>query len=293
MLYLLPVHLEGNQAQSLGGKGSSLNRLIQHGFNVPQSVVLSAECFNTHIRQYMLNREIDQLFQKQLSTLSSTYKLCAEVANKIRQIEIDTDVQSAIYKSIHTFFSTETFAVRSSAECEDGKTLSYAGIFESFLDVDSDNLIDAIKSCWASSVSPRSVLYAKQKSKISFEARMAVIIQNMIHADFSGVFFTKNPVGNGNNDMVVEFGAGLGEGIVNGTQETHTLTIPRNNTPSFISVGSGGLSAQQLKDLIEVSLEIEKIFDSPQDIEFSFKGTSLYILQSRNITTLPVPSSGE
>ena len=270
----------------------SLNRLIQHGFNVPQSVVLSTECFNTHIQQYALNKEIDKLFQNQRSTLSSIYKQCAEVANKIRQIEVDSDIQSTIYKSIHTFFSTDTFAVRSSAECEDGKTLSYAGIFESLLDVGSDNLIDAIKSCWASSVSPRSVLYAQQKGKTSFEAHMAVIIQNMIHADFSGVVFTKNPVGNNANEMVVEFGAGLGEGVVNGTQETLTLTISRNNTPSF-SVGSGGLSAQQLKDLIEVSLEIEKAFDSPQDIEFSFKGKSLYILQSRNITTLSASSSGE
>ena len=95
-------------------------------------------------------------------------------------------------------------AVRSSAVSEDGLTASFAGQQESYLNVPGgDAVLDRVRECWASFFSPRALFYRAQKAVLA-DTRMAVVVQEMVQADKSGVMFTVDPIRNRRDCMVIE-----------------------------------------------------------------------------------------
>ena len=145
------------------------------------------------------------------------------------------------------------FAVRSSAMIEDGKKHSFAGQFLTLLDVMPKDVVKAIKKVRASGPD------------------MAVIVQEMIHGDESGVAFTANPVTGDRDEMVIESVKGLGEKLVSGKVTPKTEIISKRGRHTGIE---------------KLVLEIEKHFGFPVDVEWTQIGKKVYILQSRPITTL-------
>ncbi|MEC8894713.1 MAG: PEP/pyruvate-binding domain-containing protein [Planctomycetota bacterium] len=165
-------------------------------------------------------------------------------------------------------------AVRSSGLNEDGSSKSYAGIFDSVLNVDREGLLDAVRKV-------RSSLSGGRVSSYGVEAgeRGGIVIQKMVAAEYAGVLFTEHPSETGS--MLVELVEGLGEALVSGTA-----------TPSSFRFGRfSGLALDEhcspidLTPLVELGAEIEELFGSPQDIEWAYHEGSFLILQARNVTT--------
>ena len=176
-------------------------------------------------------------------------------------------------------------AVRSSAICEDGIQNSYAGQFETFLNIDKEEIIKSVEKCYESNRSENIKGYINEKDIVDDDTKVSVIVQEMIDGDIAGVMFTKNPV-TGDDTIIIESVLGLGEKLVQGEVTPSQLTINKNTLIIENKIGKEMLSDDEAKLLSEIGMEIESKFKAPQDIEWTIKDGEIYILQARNITTL-------
>jgi phosphoenolpyruvate synthase/pyruvate phosphate dikinase len=191
----------------------------------------------------------------------------------------------------HDFFRDNNmlYAVRSSAIGEDSENNSYAGAFDTFLDVPRENVITSIERVRASASSSRSTEYNKLRGGATI-SDMNVIIQHMIPADYAGVAFTMSPIEKDHRIMLIEVIPGNGEALVSG--RVTPTTIRYNKLTRMIRREQEGKYAvdQQtiesiLEQLIPLLIEIERQYTYPVDVEWAFYESKVHILQARPITT--------
>lgn len=176
-----------------------------------------------------------------------------------------------------------TVAVRSSATAEDAKNTSFAGQFDTFLNVKNEKeLFKSIQKCWKSINSKRAISYLKNKKIKS--VRMAVIIQKMVNADFAGVIFTIDPIYK--KYTLIEIVKGIGNKLVSGEVIPNAYRVNKKNLKIVNKTEVFKLDEFFIKEISKIALKIELLYNFPQDIEFSIKNNKIYILQSRPITTL-------
>lgn len=200
-------------------------------------------------------------------------------------------------------------AVRSSAINEDGKDAAWAGQLDTFLNCQREELIQKIKDCWESVGSERAESYAAQKGME--RTQVAVIVQEMVDSEVSGVAFSAHPVTGNTAQVVIEAGLGLGEAVVSGhiTPDTYIankedgrlleryiaaqrsmLVRSADEKNTWRDTGPKGdaqkLTGEQIVDICRLSRELEILFKYPVDVEWAIKKNMLYILQCRPITTL-------
>ena len=127
--------------------------------------------------------------------------------------------------------------------------------------------------------------YINEKNIVDDNTKVSVIVQEMIDGDISGVMFTKDPV-SGDDTIIIESVLGLGEKLVQGEVTPAQIIINKNTLTMENKVGIKMLSNNEIELLSKIGLELERFFKAPQDIEWSLKDGKIYILQTRNITTL-------
>lgn len=189
---------------------------------------------------------------------------------------------------IQNNFSNNTlFAIRSSSSFEDGTEKSFAGQFNTYLNIKKENVIEKINECRANFFSEGLESYIKEAKLNKEGLQINVIVQEMIEAQKSGVIFTSNPQGI-LNETVIVVGQGTGNNVVEDKVNTTTYYYNRNDDIYYYESQEDAvtLNSEELKEIIEVSKKIEKIFGEKLDIEFAIKDGNLYILQARKITTL-------
>ncbi len=178
------------------------------------------------------------------------------------------------------------YAVRSSAIDEDGTKFSFAGMQDTYLNVSVSELEEMVDKCYQSQFSERAVSY-RDSMGLPPSKGMAVVVQEMVHADIAGVVFTQNPLNNRLDEMLIEIVEGLGEGLVSGQETPTTYTINRKlGNVKSVNVHGQTLSERLIQDVVAYADEIEKLFNVSQDIEFALKDGKVYILQARPITTV-------
>ena len=181
--------------------------------------------------------------------------------------------------------SRKHFSVRSSADIEDGESTSFAGQFDTFLNVDRDDVPAKIKEIISSINSDTVKAYAESKNLDINDIKMNVIVQDMIDADISGVLFTANPQGI-LNESVITVGRGLGEGVVSSRVDTTSYYYNLTDRICYFEGEEDLLTSEKTEELIAVSEKIKELFGEYLDIEFSIKDNEIFILQARQITTL-------
>jgi hypothetical protein len=272
----------------IGGKAGNLFRLQELGLNVPHFIVIPQEVLHHYVPESIRTSdpEIIRQFIKDIH---------------ISQEEIDD--------LLREFPASGRFAVRSSAVDEDGAAFSFAGQFESHLYVSRDELAEKIKSVWCSAFSERVLLYRKT-NHLDHNFGLAVIVQEMIDTEVAGVAFGMNPVNGNKEEKVITAVYGLGEGLVSGQLDSDNFILKQGEVISQLTekkqqvlldhrTGKGTLLTEVEKDrqLLpaltgQQVVEIGKVLDilntalqHPQDIEFAYKNKTLYLLQTRPITT--------
>jgi pyruvate,water dikinase len=253
--------------------------------------------------------------------LEEILEISESIQQTIGNYQIPENVISEISENLNHLEQTEFgFAVRSSATIEDRRDVSFAGQAESYLCLkEEEDIIESVKKVWQSAFSERALIYLKAKKIPLMEVKMAVLIQEMIPAEISGVMFTANVVTNNTDEILINSTWGLGDTLVSGEIVPDTYVLKKKPL-SVIEQNLGekeftsrpepyglvlddtpeerrshySLDERTLFDIAEVGMKIEEGMEYPQDIEWCIKPDGiLVILQSRPITTLNVPSSHE
>lgn len=240
--------LTKEQGPPTGGKGRILARLYQAGYRVPDGFIILPSAFVGD----ELQKEAWLQVQAQLTRLRRGSR---EVS----------------------------FAVRSSALEEDSAQASFAGEFETVLEVHTNEEIRvAIRTVRRSRHAKRVQTYRQAQGLEVAEPEIAVIIQQFIRADFSGVLFTADPLTGDLMHMTGNFVVGMGDKLVSGQVNAQTFTFDR---PQGTYHGPAALK-QVARELYCQACRLEKDLGGPQDIEWAVTGKQLYLLQARPITTL-------
>ncbi|HUR28379.1 MAG TPA: PEP/pyruvate-binding domain-containing protein, partial [Planctomycetota bacterium] len=181
----------------------------------------------------------------------------------------------ATLRSVHAKLGAKRVAVRSSGVHEDGADASYAGIYDSLLDVTEDGLVDALSTVARSQGNERAKAYSGASGA---SERLGIVVQEMVPAEYAGVCFTEHPGESG--ALLVELVAGLGEDLVSGRAQPTTHRYGR---------ASGELLDAtrppiDLAPLIELCRRVEDRFQRPQDVEWAYAGGRFHLLQARDIT---------
>lgn len=247
--------LSEDQRGAAGGKGSALARLFQKGYPVPDGFVLLTGAFLE-----------DDL---KAESWSQAQALLADFRKRDQQA---------------------SFAVRSSALSEDSAYASFAGEFETVLDVHSDQRVrEAILQVRSSRKAERVQAYIQAKG-LETTQELAVVVQKLVRADFAGILFTCDPVSGSQLLMTGNYVHGFGEELVSGEVEPYTFTLTR---PKGDYQGPDEFKAYARK-LFRIGSKLIRDLDGQQDIEFAVKNGRIFLLQSRPITTLAThdPATG-
>ena len=304
--------LSSSDVSIAGGKGASLGELTQAGIAVPPGFVLLASVFERFLDETGLNVEIDAILD---SVNHDSIHTVERASEKIKALILEKEMPEDIVLEIESFFSdlnAKYVAVRSSATAEDSVSAAWAGQLETYLNTTQENLLENIKKCWSSLFTPRAIFYRFEKNLQKEKILVAVVVQVMVESEKSGVAFSVHPVTQVPNQLIIEAGFGLGEAIVSGHITPNSYVLDRrqrqiidkkNHTQSkgFYRAENGGnqwrdiaqekgaqqvLSDDEIFELAELILKIEKHHGFACDIEWAFDQGKFYILQSRPITTL-------
>ncbi|HAV10340.1 MAG TPA: phosphoenolpyruvate synthase [Dehalococcoidia bacterium] len=307
-----------NDIPLVGGKGANLGELTNNGIAVPPGFIVTSEAYikflkssklSDTIRLHLSNLDIND--SKKLQDVASIIK------NKFTEFPMPAKLITQI-KQAYRKLGGGMVAVRSSATAEDLPDASFAGQQRTFLNVrGEDEVITAVKSCWASLFEPRAIFYRHEQG-FDFQVGIAVPVQKMVQSEISGVLFTVEPLSNDQSKILMEAIYGLGEFIVSGevtpdqylvnkenlqiiektirkqewqllrneAAESGTIELTRRVRVSPKEQKKQKLSDSSIVALAELAKKIESLYKFPQDIEWAQQNGKFYILQTRPITTL-------
>ncbi len=316
-----------NKDKGVGSKAANLGKLIKNKFSIPNGFVVKTSAYDFFLK----NNNLIDLIQKSLKSID--YSNLESVKNSANIIS-DSFEKSSFPKELideiklkYQPFSSYGVAVRSSATAEDMPKASFAGQYDTYLNIKNlDLILYYIKRCYASLWTNRAIIY-RHKSKISHsKVKIAVIIQQMVLSKSAGVLFTINPTTSNNTEILIESNFGLGESIVSGKCSPDQFFIKKSKKGSFkilnkrigikgvvaypkSSEDNSGIEYRELSDeikkqpslsedeiirLVKIAIEIEKRFNgTPQDIEWAIdQDSKIKILQTRPVTTIKEEKKG-
>jgi pyruvate, water dikinase len=301
----------------VGGKGGSLGELLKAGIAVPPGFVVKTGAFESFImsleRESAVRSRIEAL---QPDALDEVRSVCAAVRAQVEAAELPPDVLAEI-SAAHSQLcgggndnSTIPVAVRSSATTEDAVDASFAGLQDTYLWVTSlRQVLDKVRSCWASLYSLESVTYRRKKGMPEAGVAMAVVVQKMVNARTAGVMFTRSPLTGDRSVITVEGAWGLGSAVVGGEvtpdrwvvgkvtgeisvreiSDKHIHDVPaRGGGIEHVPVAADQrqtacLSDAELQALRQIGRKVERHYGRPQDIEWAVERDTneILLLQSR------------
>lgn len=204
-------------------------------------------------------------------------------------VKFFSDIKYNIERAITIIPKNRIYAIRSSGTSEDSTNFSYAGMYDSFLNIYPNQITQYVKQCLSSSTSKRLLTYEQNISKET--GNLAVIIQEMVQSDFSGILFTSNSINKNKEEMILEIGIGYGDKIVSGEVTPATYIIDKKthdikSSYNLINDLTFEVYTVLFTQLLNEALKIEDMFGYPVDIEWSIANGKLYILQARPIVNL-------
>ena len=177
------------------------------------------------------------------------------------------------------------YAIRSSSNLEDSSDNSFAGLFDTYLNVDSKDIESKVKECFNSINNKNVKEYITNKNIDISNVKMNVIIQKMVNSKNSGILFTSNPQGLLNESVIV-VGRGLGNNVVEDKVDTTTYYFNNTDSIYYYEGDCDYLDNDMINNLISISKDLKKYFGEYIDIEFAIENDDIYILQVRDITTI-------
>jgi phosphohistidine swiveling domain-containing protein len=248
----------------VGQKAATLASLKQAGFPIPDGVVLTTEALAHALTAAGLD---DGATDADIEALRLPDELTQAIAIAVDRLQGDR------------------LAVRSSGVDEDLPDASYAGLYETVLNVPVADVAAAVRRCWASAFSDQVDAYRRGRQGAG-RAAMAVLIQPMVEADAAGVAFSADPVTGDRNTCVIDAVRGLGDRLVSG-QASPDHWLVRGTQASCQSAPERALDPKVALEVARLVRRVAAHQQAPQDIEWARAGSEVLLLQARPITALP------
>jgi pyruvate,water dikinase len=297
----------------VGGKGANLGELTAGGLPVPPGFVITGEGYLDAIgRAGVRERLAAILAEARQASPDDLDRLAGEARDLVHSVPVPEDLAAAVVGAYRRLGDDVRVAVRSSGIGEDAEGTSFAGMNETFTNVAGTGpVLSRVVDCWASLWGARSIFYRGDKN-LTGEPAIAVVVQEMVPSERSGVMFTVDPSTGETDHIVIEAAFGQGEVVVSGQVEPDTYVVSkagprllhaRLGTQSFKIVrGPGGedlrvdlepadggrrvLSDDEALEVARIGLATEAHYGSPQDTEWAMAGGRTYLVQSRPVTAV-------
>jgi pyruvate,water dikinase len=295
-----------------GAKSAALAKISSLGIPVPRGFCIGAEIYRNFLSATNLSEKIlMELGRKEYEEMrwEEMWDAALRIRNLFLRTQLPVAIHGAIVAALQEFCPNKPLAIRSSSLAEDSTHSSFAGIHESFINIKGgDEILKHIKLVWASLWSDAAFAYRKELNLDIADSAMSVIVQEMICGEKSGVAFGVNP--QNAKQSVIECVYGLNKGLVDGDIEPDQWILDRQNgsivncriveQPHHVVPSENGVSlaprdqkdlstptlnTQEINQVFDTVKQLETIFGSPQDMEWTFEQGNLYVLQSRPITT--------
>ena len=294
-----------------GGKGANLGEMTSAKINVPSGFVITADAYRDFLKVNGIDILIENGIKKSVDDERKLLNESERFRRKIKSGKFPKRLENAIREKYFNLGNNIRVAVRSSATAEDLPDASFAGQQETYLNVQGiESVLNAVRNCYASLWGNRAVSYRFHQDYDQTSVSIAVVIQEMIESEKSGILFTVNPVNKKENEMQINASFGLGESVVSGRVTADSYIIDKLGKIAQVNIGSKEtqiiygdketvevavssdkrktrvLNDRELLELMKCGLKIEKHYRMPMDIEWAIKNDIVYILQARAITTL-------
>lgn len=303
-----------------GGKGANLAEMYNIGLPIPYAFVVTSNAYKIFLEKTQLNVFIfDALKSIDINNSSQLQEKTKEIRRVFQNTEIPKEIKDEITEAYYKLSKgcgkkEEWVAARSSATAEDVPEASFAGQQLTVLNIKGSNeVIEAVKKCWASLFTARATFYRQTKGFEHKKVLIAVPVQKQLDSDKSGIGFTIHPSNYDKNLIVIEGSWGQGETVVSGavTPDTYVLdkrtgkivekVISKKIEMRILDKIKGGLIAKtvpkdkqkvqcltnsEIKQLYELALKLEEHYKVPQDFEWATEKSKVYLVQTRPVTVL-------
>nr|WP_018526379.1 PEP/pyruvate-binding domain-containing protein [Alkalispirochaeta alkalica] len=311
--------LTSNHSALAGGKAVNLGEMLRAGLPVPPGFVISTDAYRAAVAEQNLDPSIQEILsQTSLDDADQLERAAVQIQALFQAVRIPAELREEITEAYFSLGKDVSVAVRSSSTAEDLPGFSFAGQYDSFLNVAGiPDLLDRIVRCWASLWNPRALSYRIRQGIGNDDLAHGVVVQKLVAADTSGILFTANPLNGRRDQLLLNASWGMGEAVVSGEvnpdqwvidresgrivesriARKEQMTIRRKDGISHVEVPVdrqevASLSEEEISQLRALALTADQHFGEPQDIEWACEGGSLYLVQSRPVTSLyPVPET--
>lgn len=313
MIAILPLaHIQARHKRLVGGKSLALAKLMQAGVPVPDGLCITTTVYRDFIRTTGLGTRIGlELGRRPLAAMR--WEEIWDMALRIRSLFIHTPIperiKAAVTPELERQLGEKAVVVRSSSPQEDRSGGSFAGLHDSYVNVRGiEAILDHIRLVWASLWSDAALLYRRELGMDMRTSAMAVIVQTLVCGERSGVAFSLSP--DGSDQAVIESVYGLNQGLVDGAIAPDRWTLDRRSgrvlshtpalrqaavRPAVAGTRQAPLSEAEknhppldqalLQRVFHLAMALEKQFDRPQDVEWTVRDDTVFLLQSRPVTT--------
>ena len=217
---------------SVGGKGANLGELTAGGLPVPPGFVVTGEAYLDAVARANIRERLVAILDEARSALPDDLDRLAEEARElVRSVHVPDDVAEVVLAAYERLGDDVRVAVRSSGIGEDDEGTSFAGMNETFTNVaGGDQVLSRLVDCWTSLWGARSIFYRGDRL-LTAEPSIAVVVQEMIPSERSGVMFTLDPSTGETDHIVIEAAFGQGEVVVGGMVEPDTYVVDKSGPP--------------------------------------------------------------
>lgn len=300
-----------SDAGSVGGKGANLGELTAGALPVPRGFVITGDAYLDAMDKAGVRGRLQAIVSDaRTASQDELDRLAAEARDLVHSVQLPEDLATAVLFAYGRLGESTRVAVRSSGIGEDAEGTSFAGMNATFTNVaGGEEVLARLVDCWASLWSARSIFYRGDKN-LTVEPSIAVVVQEMIPSERSGVMFTLDPSTGETGHIVIEAAFGQGEVVVGGAVEPDTYVVDKSDlrviqvrvgTQHFKIVrGPGGedqrfelddregarrvLSDDEVVEVARLGLLVEEHYGSPQDTEWAMVDSQIYLVQSRPVT---------
>ncbi|MDQ3655218.1 MAG: hypothetical protein M3457_09075, partial [Chloroflexota bacterium] len=292
----------------VGGKASSVSRLVSLGAPVPAAFALTTRAHDEFSAAHGLPRRVAEITPDDLPRLRDT----------IMSAPLPASIALDLARGYRTFAERMgadlSLAVRSSGTAEDSAAFSFAGLHDTVLDVRTlPGLERAVRQCWASLWSDRAVAYRLDRGLADEASDIAVVVQQLVRSDVSFIAFTSDPVTLDTGRIVIDAAWGLGESIVSGLvvpdhitigDDGHMLDYTAGDKHLMVIPGEGPefgtrevpvpralrrqpvLTHEQAREIARLARDLSRKLGFETDLEGGIAGGAIHLFQARPITTL-------